>query len=296
MTHDPSLATRSDIRPRLLPLTKMLAFLALAFIGAIAATAAAKGLLGATLIALARGGVEMGIARGLLLLVGVVVLPTALLLRGFKDSFGASGWSPANAARHTGWGVATGFGVVAAIAGVLLLSGAATFAPAAPALPETLFRAGLSAILWLLLAAGEEGLYRGYAFTQLSRALSSWPAAVLSSALFMFGHAANAGETGVGVIATGLFGLALAYSRLRTGALWFALGFHAAWNFTQSFVFGLPNSGGASPDRLLSSQVAGPPWLTGGTTGPEGSLLAIPALIVLVATIRRIATDKTRAL
>lgn len=295
MVRDPSLATRSGIRTRLSCLAKALAFLALAFIGALAATAAAKGLLGATLLQLARGGVELGTARALLLLVGVVILPTALMLRTFKEPFSASGWARTGAARQAGWGVATGFGLVGAIAGVLFISGAATFAVAAPVLPEALFRAGLSAVLWLLLAAGEEGLYRGFALTHLSRAISFWPAAVLSSALFMVGHAANAGETAVGVAATGLFGLALAYSRLKTGALWFALGFHAAWNFTQSFVFGFPNSGGASPDRLLSSQGAGSPWLAGGTAGPEGSLLVVPALILLVAIIRRIAANETKA-
>jgi membrane protease YdiL (CAAX protease family) len=295
MAHDPSLATRSGIGARLSCFAKTLAFLALAIIGALAATAAAKGLLGATLLELARGGVEMGIARALLLLVGLMILPTALMLGAFREPFGASGWAAAGAPRQVGWGVAAGFGLVAAIAGVLLLSGAVTFALTIPALPEALARAGLSALLWLSLAAGEEGVNRGYALTQLSRAVSFWPAAVLSSALFMLGHAANAGETTIGVAAAGLFGLALAYSRLKTGTLWFALGFHAAWNFTQSFAFGFPNSGGASPDRLLSAQAAGPTWLTGGTAGPEGSLLVVPALIVLVAIIRRVAAEDPNA-
>ncbi|MGN6358297.1 MAG: lysostaphin resistance A-like protein [Novosphingobium sp.] len=295
MAQDPSLAARPGIRPRLLSFGKTLAFLALAFIGALAATAAARGLFDATLLELAQGGVGMGIARALLLLIGTVVLPTALMLRASKEPFDTSGWASAGAARHAGWGLATGFGLVAGIAGLLSLLGAMTFSLAITALPEALLRAGRTAILWLLLAAGEEGLNRGYALTQLSRAISFWPAAFLSSALFLSGHAANAGETTVGIAATGLFGLALAYSRLRTGTLWFALGFHAAWNFAQSFVFGFPNSGGASPGRLLSSQVTGSPWLTGGTAGPEGSLLAIPALVVLVAIVRRIAAAGSKA-
>lgn len=59
----------------------------------------------------------------------------------------------------------------------------------------------------------------------------------------MYGHVGNEGETVVGIIAAGLLGLALSYSLLKTGSLWFALGFHASWNFSQSFVFGFHNSG-----------------------------------------------------
>lgn len=297
MAQGPSLTTRASrpgIRPRLLSLLQALAFLALSFIGALAATAMAKGLLGATLLELARGGAAMGIARALLLLLGTVVLPTALLLWAFKEQFSASGWATTQAARHAGWGAAAGFGLVATIAGVLALSGGGTFTLAVSALPEALLRAGLAAILWLLAAAGEEGFYRGYVLTQLGRAVSFWPAAVLTSALFLSGHVANAGETSFGIVVTGLVGLILAYSRLKLGALWFALGFHAAWNFTQSFVLGFHNSGGASPDRLLAAQTAGPAWLTGGTAGLEGSLLSVPALIVLVVIVRQIAADDTR--
>lgn len=95
-----------------------------------------------------------------------------------------------------------------------------------------------SVILWLAQAAGEEGLHRGYAFLQVCRAISFWPTALLNSAWFMYGHVGNEGETAIGIVAAGLFGLALSYRLSKTGSLWFELGFHAAWNFTQSFLFG----------------------------------------------------------
>ena len=105
----------------------------------------------------------------------------------------------------------------------------------------------------------------------------------------MYGHIGNEGETVLGIIAAGLLGLALSYSLLKTGSLWFALGFHASWNFTQSFVFGFHNSGGKPPTTLLSATPDGSPLLTGGTAGPEGSLLILPVLIVLFAIIQRVA-------
>lgn len=186
-------------------------------------------------------------------------------------------------------GLASGFVLLAVMAGVMWLLGAVTFSIATPTTSTAVSGLMMSAILWLAQAAGEEGLHRGYAFVQISRAVSFWPTAILSSAWFMYGHIGNEGETALGIIAAGLFGLALSYSLLKTGSLWFALGFHASWNFTQSFVFGFHNSGGKPPASLLSTSLDGSPFLTGGTTGPEASFLVLPVLIVLFGVIQRIA-------
>jgi len=99
----------------------------------------------------------------------------------------------------------------------------------------------------------------------------------------------------VGVVVIGLIGLILAYSLLRSGSLWFALGFHAAWNFTQSFLFGLATSGGAAGVSLLSARVEGDPLLTGGATGPEGSLLMLPVLVVLGVLVHRLGGQRPSA-
>lgn len=98
--------------------------------------------------------------------------------------------------------------------------------------------------------------------------------------------ASGEGATTVSLVSAGLFALVLAYSLLRTSSLWFAFGFHAAWNFMQSFIFGLANSGGVSPQALVTSTLNGPPLLTGGTAGPEGSLLCPLAIAVLVAVVQ----------
>lgn len=293
MTDTVLLSALPGVRPKLSAAARTITFLVLAFIGALLATVVAKSVFGASLLELARGGVVSGTSRATLLLLGVVILPTALVLLMFKEPFRLSGWALGSAARLAIWGIASGVGLIAMIAMFMWLTGAINFHLSTPSLSAGLSGQLLSAVLWLAQAAGEEGLNRGYAFVQVCRAISFWPAAILSSAWFMYGHVANTGETITGIISTGLFGLVLAYSLLKTGSLWFALGFHASWNFTQSAVFGFQNSGGKPPFSLLSADVAGSPYLTGGTAGPEASLFVLPALIVLVVVIRRLAQSAT---
>lgn len=79
---------------------------------------------------------------------------------------------------------------------------------------------------------------------------------------------------------------------MRTGAIWFAVGFHALFNDTAMFLFGAPNSGNNGPPvatKLLSGGYHGPAWLTGGPLGVEASWLVFPviALLFLVFTLLR---------
>lgn len=270
---------------RMRALGHALFYLLLAFLGALIATAIGKALFGASLLELARGGVMAGIARALLLVLGTVVLPLLLVLRLFRESWATTGWRISDGPRFLGLGLAVGFGLALLIAFALWASGAVTFRVAATSPKSALTGLLLSLLLWLSQAAGEEGLNRGYAFVQACRAISFWPAAILSSAGFMLGHSSNAGETVLGLIAAGFFGLELSYSVLRTGSLWFALGFHTAWNFTQSFVFGFHGSGASSPTSWLTADVTGPALLTGGQAGPEGSIFVVPALVLLFVAV-----------
>jgi len=94
-------------------------------------------------------------------------------------------------------------------------------------------------------------------------------------------HLGNASETVAGVGAVALVGLVLAYSFRRSGALWFAWGYHASWDFAESFIYGVPDSGVMMPGAFLAPGFHGPDWLTGGNAGPEGSLLVFPVLALL---------------
>ena len=82
----------------------------------------------------------------------------------------------------------------------------------------------------------------------------------------------------VAVVAIGFF---FCLTLRRTGTLWWAVGFHMAWDWGESFLYSVPDSGTTVHGHLLNSSFNGPAWLTGGSVGPEGSYL-IFALIALL--------------
>lgn len=141
------------------------------------------------------------------------------------------------------------------------------------------------ALLWgvafLMVAFFEEYLLRGYAQFTLTLGLGFWPAAVLLSVFFAFLHRHNPGETVLGLFQIVLIALFFCYTLWRTGSLWFAVGFHAAWDWSQSFLYGTPDSGVLAQGHLLHPTIAGPTWLNGGTVGPEGSVITAPLVALL---------------
>ena len=167
-----------------------------------------------------------------------------------------------------------------ALAAIAIMGGLRFGTPILPPLSLLGYGAGY-AVVFALVGISEEGLLRAYALIQLSRAITFWPTAILTSLIFVALHLGHANETAVGLMQVGVFGLLMAVSVRRTGGIWFALGFHAAWDFTQTFLFGVPDSGAASVGSLITSTFSGPVWLTGGTAGPEGSLLVFLPLGLL---------------
>jgi hypothetical protein len=118
--------------------------------------------------------------------------------------------------------------------------------------------------------------------TRHAEAIGFWTAAVVTSVAFAFLHGLNPGESRVGLLCAGSAGMMFAFSLWRTGSLWWAIGLHTAWDWTQSFLFGVADSGGISAHRLLSTHPIGPAWLSGGATGPEGSIFVLPVMFLIV--------------
>lgn len=134
--------------------------------------------------------------------------------------------------------------------------------------------------MFLLVGFFEEFFLRGYTQFTLARGVGFWPAAVLLSAVFGAAHLKNAGEAWTGALAAGFIGLFFCLTLSRTGSLWFAVGFHAAWDWGESFFYSVPDSGQVSPGHLLSSSFHGSRWITGGSVGPEGSLFCFVVIAV----------------
>lgn len=130
----------------------------------------------------------------------------------------------------------------------------------------------------------EEFFLRGYAQFTLASGIGFWPAALVFSFVFGFGHSFNSHETLIGSITAGLFGIPLCMLVRRTGTVWCAVGFHAAYDWGQTFFYGVPDSGIIPYHPLLHSTTSGPQWLSGGIVGPEASIFTpIALLIVTVA-------------
>jgi uncharacterized protein len=136
-------------------------------------------------------------------------------------------------------------------------------------------------VMFLLVGLFEEFLFRGYTQFTLARGIGFWPAAVVLSTSFGVVHLGNEGEHWTGAIAAALIALFFCLTLRRTGSLWFAVGFHAAWDWGESFVYSVPDSGLPAPGHLLNSSLHGPVWLTGGSVGPEGSALCFVVLALL---------------
>jgi uncharacterized protein len=129
-----------------------------------------------------------------------------------------------------------------------------------------------------LVACFEEFSFRGYLQATLASAMGFWPAAITLSVAFGALHLGNKGEAKFGAVSVGAFGLLAAFTLWRTGNLWFAIGMHGAWDWGESYFYGVPDSGVVLKGHLLNITFHGPIWLTGGTVGPEGSLLVMIVL------------------
>jgi membrane protease YdiL (CAAX protease family) len=148
------------------------------------------------------------------------------------------------------------------------------------------------ALLWtvVFLCVGffEEFLFRGYSQFTLSSGIGFWPAAVVLSAAFGAVHLFNAGEGKVGALSVFVIGMFFCLTLRRTGSLWFAVGLHAAFDWCETFLYSVPDSGLVAPGHLLNSSFHGPMWLTGGTVGPEGSVMAFAVVGIAAVVFARV--------
>ncbi len=136
------------------------------------------------------------------------------------------------------------------------------------------------------LARGLAGIYEWITKTlpnktHQSEAFGFWASALIFSILFGLGHSKNPGESPIGLLSAGLAGLVFCISLWRTGSLWWAIGFHTSWDWAQSFLYGVADSGHMAQHRLLDTHPVGAPILSGGATGPEGSIYILGVFVVI---------------
>jgi len=141
-------------------------------------------------------------------------------------------------------------------------------------------------LVLLFGAAGEEMLFRGYAFQLLVRSIGAFATILPVSILFGVVHLFNPNATMMGLINTILWGILLGVGYWRTNALWLPIGLHFGWNFALP-VFGANVSGFTMGVTGYALRWRTGDFWSGGAYGPEASVLATVIVVALFFVIQR---------
>lgn len=182
-------------------------------------------------------------------------------------------------------GLASGVVLFSAVVGVLWLLGSyhVVGTDAHPHWVVAALTVGLGA------GVGEEIMFRGVLYRIVKEGLGTWIALAVSALFFGAVHLGNPGATlwagaAIAIEAGILFGLLY----LVTRSLWICMGLHAAWNFMQGTVYGIPVSGTHADGWLVSTR-SGPDWLSGGVFGAEASVVALCLCLLASAALLAVA-------
>ena len=182
-------------------------------------------------------------------------------------------------------GCLVGLVEVSALVGLIAAFGGYSFGDVALHGKELLRWGVLWAVFFVFVGLFEEFLFRGYTQFTLADGIGFWPAAVVLSCSFGAVHLGNPGEGWVGAAGVVAIGLIFAFALRRTGNLWLCVGWHASFDFGETFLYSVPNSGIVFSGHLSNASLHGAKWLTGGTVGPEGSVFSFLTMGIIAVAI-----------
>ena len=140
---------------------------------------------------------------------------------------------------------------------------------------------GLALVL-LPAAFAEEFAFRGAGLVLLAHAIGRPLAVAALAAFFALAHLFNPAVTALGIVNVGLAGVFLGATFYMPGGLWTATAAHFAWNMSLA-TLAAPVSGLPFLLPGIDYLPGSPRWLSGGTFGPEGGLLA--TILLTLATL-----------
>jgi len=181
-------------------------------------------------------------------------------------------------------GIVTGFALFAIVIVLLIASGHARVRnPDSGVFPVLGFGTSIVAAVY------EELIMRGALFRIIEERFGSLIALIVSASIFGLLHVFNPGANFVSTACIALeAGLLLATAFMATRSLWFPIGLHFGWNFTEGGIFGAAVSGG-KVQGFLSTAITGPPLVSGGEFGPEASVVALAVCLVAASVFLAIA-------
>jgi hypothetical protein len=193
------------------------------------------------------------------------------------------GWSPASRV-NLGLGVLGGAAAASLVLGPPLLTGAAMMQRSPQDADGTLGMFFFVGAMLLCGAAGEEILFRGFAFQKLLSVLGPAATILPIGVIFALMHASNPSATPLGLVNTGGFGMLFGYAFLRTHDLWLPIGLHFGWNITLP-LFGANVSGLKMKLTGYTIEWSASTIWSGGEYGPEGSIMTSAVLFALFVLI-----------
>lgn len=256
---------------------------------------------GTVLLFLAAPAAWLGVQGGLgvqaaAMVVAALAVYALLVWRGWAD-WSFLGWPGAR--RALVWfcgGTAFGLGMAGGALVLAMVAGSRA-SVAGGSMGSHVAAAVQVAILLLLAALAEELLFRGYPLRRLSVRFGKVPASVALAVLFASAHLLNPGATGLGMLNVALASLVLSAAFFTRGLLAAAWGLHFGWNAGLGLGVDAPVSGIRFELPGLEFSPGEPAWLTGGSFGPEGGVVAsvvmIAALAFLTRNYTRLTEDQT---
>ena len=219
------------------------------------------------------------VAAGILAL--LVLIATAIMAKIEGRPMLSYGFTDKRRLSRSVLGIAAGVAALSALVLALKMSGWLIFEGRA-LYGESAWSYGLQwGIAFLLTALFEESLLRGYLQSTLARGVGFWWAAVLLSLAFGATHLPNHGESPIGIFSVVCAGLLFCLSLWLTKSLYWAVGLHAGWDWSQSYLYGVPDSGQMASGHLFATHPSGGLIWSGGPTGPEGSVYVLPTMAAI---------------
>jgi hypothetical protein len=220
----------------------------------------------------------LGAVKSLTLVLASIIAGTltmAVIERRPLDDYFLGGAKPILRAAQ---GAGIGLALIAVLVGAEIALGALSFDGFALQGPAALISGAQWALACVMIGLLEEMAMRGYLLARLTRSFGCRWAAIVTTVLFSAAHFTNLGEGVIGLISVVLVGLVFCYAIWKTGSLWWAFGWHAAWDWGETYLFGAADSGVPASGSLMRIHPQGADWLSGGATGPEGSVLCFAVL------------------
>jgi len=216
----------------------------------------------------------------------VIFAAAVIMARVERRSVGVYGLPIRGAFGKLFWqGCLIGLVEVSALVGLIAAFGGYSFGDVALHGKELLRWGVLWAVFFVFVGLFEEFLFRGYTQFTLADGIGFWPAAVVLSCSFGAVHLGNPGEGWVGAAGVVAIGLIFAFALRRTGNLWLCVGWHASFDFGETFLYSVPNSGIVFSGHLSNASLHGAKWVTGGTVGPEGSVFSFLTMGIIAVAI-----------